>query len=445
MAVGPGSTVAVRLRSDASVARFWRATPAATEARVHASAFPEPRRADLVAGVVEGALEAGSAVRVDLPGDAALVRLALDPALVAVLSRGEETLGVHWGGGAALAESVETTADRLTLLHGREPAGAARYVVESLPLWEGAIARVAPGSPVERTTDRAGRLRLKVAPLEGGGTLHVRGASEDAVLMDASGRVRRGRDLELAPGRAGVLTVPHRPGLLLAWSAPHGAESPGPWPEEASAGSRPVALPASLALSGALASFELMLEEPAVVHLRTATPVATRLLLPGAAERVDVHPDGARLDAFLPDRSARLTLRGLAGALTGRAELTTTPVTALGEGLGPRILLAPGASRVFSFRLQHSGPIGIGVRASEDVVETLLLDAAGTVLGGGAAQMPSLQPGVYLLELRAPRDAGPVTAQAALVGLDPPDTGPPEEVVRQYLERFAVKVGEEER
>ena len=444
LAVGPGASVAVRLRGSGGVARLWRASAEAAEARVRARAFSEPRRAALRAGLAEGALDAGEVLRFDLSGGATLVRLALDPALVAVVSRGDETLSVHWGGGVALAEAAETSGDRLTLLHAGEPAGAARFVVEALPLPGATTARVAPGAPVERATDRAGRLRLEVAALERGGALHVRGASGDAVLVDAAGRVRRGRDLELLPGAAGVLTLPHAPGLLLIWSAPAGGAAAGPWPEATAAAPRAVALPASEALSGAQASFALELDAAAVVHLRTAAPVATRLIAAGAPERVDVHPDGARLDAFLPEGTARLTLRGLGAALTGRAELTTSPVTPLEEGLGPELLLAPGASRFFSFRLDHPGPIGIGVRASEDVVEALLLDAAGTPLGRGAAQMPRLEPGVYLLELRSPRDAGPVTARAALVGLDPPDTGPPEEVVRTYLERFAVELEEEE-
>jgi hypothetical protein len=444
MAVGPGSTVAVRLSSDAGPARLWRATPEATEARVLVRAFSAPRSEDPIAGALEGALDAGEATSSELPGGARLVRLTLDPALVAVLSQGDEVGSVHWGGGAALGVAVETTADHLTLLHPGEPgAPPARYVVEALAVAEGVTTRVAPGSPVERATDRTGRLRLAAAPLPGGGLLHVRGASEDAVLVDDLGRVQRGLDLDLLPGRGGALSVPHRPGLLLAWSTPAGVEAQGPWPEAAAGVPQAVTLPATLALSGPWASYQLRLDEPAVVHLRTATAVATRLVAAGAGERVEVHPEGARLDAFLPEGSGRLTLRGLAGGLTGRAELTTTPVIDVGEGLGPSVLLSPGTSRFFSFEVEHPGPVGIGVRASEDVVEALLFDAGGAPLGRGAAQMPRLEAGTYLLELRAPRDVGPVTAQAAVVGLEPPDTGPPEEVVRQYLERFAVR--EEER
>ena len=51
--------------------------------------------------------------------------------------------------------------------------------------------------------------------------------------------------------------------------------------------------------------------------------------------------------------------------------------------------------------------------------------------------MLDLEPGDYLLAVRAPVDGPPVTARPALAGVKPPDTGPPEDVVRQYLQKAA--------
>jgi hypothetical protein len=200
-----------------------------------------------------------------------------------------------------------------------------------------------------------------------------------------------------------------------------------------------VDLPASVPLSGSSVVFRLRPDQPVMLHLRAAAgaPVATRLERTGGPPEVEVFPTGALLDAFLPPGSATLTLRALAGAtLSGRAELTTTPVTQVGEGLGPEVLLPPGATRLFSFRVQRPGPIGVGVRSSEDVVEATLMSSDGRRLGSGVAQMPTLEPGTYLLSLHAPREGRPVRARPAVVGLTPPDTGPPEEVVRQYLESY---------
>ena len=77
--------------------------------------------------------------------------------------------------------------------------------------------------------------------------------------------------------------------------------------------------------------------------------------------------------------------------------------------------------------------MGIGVRATPDVVDCTLLDTSGRRLGSGVVQMPTLKPGTYLLALHAPPDMGPVPARPALAGVELPSTGPPEEVVRSYM------------
>ena len=64
---------------------------------------------------------------------------------------------------------------------------------------------------------------------------------------------------------------------------------------------------------------------------------------------------------------------------------------------------------------------------------TILIDAAGRQVGVGNVQMPRLEPGTYLLAVRAPADGGPVSVRPAVAGLTPPGDGPPQEVVRRYL------------
>jgi len=48
-------------------------------------------------------------------------------------------------------------------------------------------------------------------------------------------------------------------------------------------------------------------------------------------------------------------------------------------------------------------------------------------------QMPTLQPGTYLLALGVPPEVGPVAVRPALAGIELPGTGPPDEVVREYM------------
>ncbi|HBL26835.1 MAG TPA: hypothetical protein DD490_08380, partial [Acidobacteria bacterium] len=143
-----------------------------------------------------------------------------------------------------------------------------------------------------------------------------------------------------------------------------------------------------------------------MLHLRTAVPLATLVQrADGGAPEVEVHPEGARLDAFVPAGEVRIGLRALAGAqLSGTAEITTTPVTAIGEGLGPAVLLPAGSTRWYSFHLDQKGPIGAGVGSTDDRVELELYDRSGRRLAGqerGLVRMPDLEPGDYLLADRS--------------------------------------------
>ena len=157
---------------------------------------------------------------------------------------------------------------------------------------------------------------------------------------------------------------------------------------------------------------------------------------------VELHREAVLLDAYSAGGQTDVTIRAVAGGtLRGPAEVLATPVQPIGEGLGPELLLGPGQSRLFSFTVTQTGPIGIAVRADADRVETTLLSSSGRPLGHGSMQMPTLEPGTYLLTLSAPADAAPVRARPALVGLVPPDTGPPEEVVKRYLNAPEAELG----
>ena len=225
-AVGRHAAVAVALEPRAPQALAWMAAGGeeAVELRLqqHTFALPEPQPAR--DGNLAGELRGRTARAFALPPGAKRVRLALGEATVGVLSNGGEVASVHWMGGASFAETVETTATRLTLLHAREADD--EFDVEVLPV-PALAAAVAAGRPFASVETAAGVLRLPVAPSAGGSpaaTLHVRGGDGEVVLLGGDGRVRRGVDLPLGPA-GGTLLVPHGRGRVLAWiDRPGGAD-----------------------------------------------------------------------------------------------------------------------------------------------------------------------------------------------------------------------------
>ena len=203
----------------------------------------------------------------------------------------------------------------------------------------------------------------------------------------------------------------------------------------AAATPRPITADGRQPLEGRIAAFAVDLGAPAMLHLRLAAPHIARARPESGAEQITLNPRGGGLDVWLPSGKADVRLRGVAAApLWGQVEITSTAAVTIGEGLGPAVLLAPGEARPFSFTVERAGPIGIGVRAEADRVEATVLDATGRLVGEGPVQMPTLEPGRFVLVLRLAADAQPVVARPALAGVAPPGDGPPDEVVRRYLE-----------
>ena len=134
-----------------------------------------------------------------------------------------------------------------------------------------------------------------------------------------------------------------------------------------------------------------------------------------------------------------MSLRAPADAsLWGTATVTATPVTKIGEGLGPAILLPSGGTRLFSFEVKEAAEVGIGVRADSEEVVGVLMGADGGVLDSGVVLMKQLSAGTYLLAVTLPAGAPPARARPALAGVEAPGTGPPEDVIRRYMEMAGI-------
>jgi len=443
MAVGPWTAAAVALHAAQPVAAVWAASGSGEPiaVRLQQLSFPPPKSEAASWGSWEATLAGVTARSLDLPAGAKRLRLSLQPHTIVALSQNGRINSVHWQGNQPFEEEVDCVADRLTILHTRDAAD--RVHVDQLPInaADSAVPLALGVPPSERAEVRAGLLRLDVAAAEPDAEhprmLHVRTAAPNdlttPVLITAGGRVVRGVDLPVDTD-AGTLLIPHGPGLVLSWVDRRGEEGLDLWGPVALARETELHPPAVIALSGIVQALRFTPTEPVMLHVRTSAPVVTLLKRGAAPPEVEVHPTGTVLDAYLAEEPVQIGLRAIGGGtLTGTAEVTVSAVTAIGEGLGPEVLLPAGATRLFSFTVKQEGPVGIGVHANPDVVDCVLLDQSGKRLGSGVVQMPTLNPGTYLLALHAPPDAGPVPARPALAGVELPGTGPPEDIIRSYL------------
>jgi hypothetical protein len=437
MAIAARGSASVLLGAQAPAAAIWAATPASAGLDVRLRPFYFAAVESLpFANMGDGKLEGVRASGFSLPSGPKRFHLALGNEMVAVLSKGNEIESVHWQGGNPFNTTIDSIADRLTLLHTRQEED--RYAVEVIPLrQEEYLSPLALGVPYEQNHLRSGIERLKVnvpsdnAPV----ALHVRGTAESVTFIGDNGQVLRGRDL-VVPSGQGTLEIGHESGLLLCWLDRPGNEAQGLWPVTPDlAKAETLVFPVTRRLRNAAEAFQINAKAPVLLHVRMAAPSISLLKRPSDAPEVEVHPDRTLMEAYLPAGTSALALRSIgSGPLSASIEFTGSPVTPIGEGLGPEVLLAPGDSRLFSFEVKQAGPVGIGVRGSSDVVESELLSSSGKSLGKGTIQKFDLKPGIYLLAIRAPEQGTPVKAQPAVVGIVLPSTGPPEDVIRKYLE-----------
>jgi hypothetical protein len=237
------------------------------------------------------------------------------------------------------------------------------------------------------------------------------------------------RGTALMPSGPGELVLDHDPGLVAAWIERDGTS---PWP---SAPARRVTPPQSLPLAGEAMAIALDQPGPALLRARTTAPAILSLTQGDAPAQTMVFPASADLYRYLAGGSAALRLYSPHdGPLGGSLELTTTPIEPMREGLGEARVLAPGGTILFGFEVTRAGEVGAGVRSEPDCADVRVLDESGRVVGEGVAQMHRLEPGRYLLEVRAPTQGATLMVRPALVGLAPPPAGPPPDVAAKYLE-----------
>ncbi|HUH83077.1 MAG TPA: hypothetical protein VLX85_00615, partial [Stellaceae bacterium] len=391
--------------------------------------FAAPSSETLAAGAQDVAL-APKAARLYALGDGMKrFHLLLPPDTAAVLRHGDTPLATFWTDQASRSYTAELAADNLLLLHTSD--GEAEATITWNALKSAPPPLLTRGKLFKRYDGAAGVLRLDIAARVAANPsappkLRVYGTPVDASFVGADGRVTRGRDL--AVSGPGTLLIDHGPGLVAAWL------------ENAVAPENAIALeldgsPRIVKLAGDAMRFALAPKAPVLLSLRTTAPVIATIVVPDGSAVTSAFAEGGRLTRYLPPGSISIALQSAAeGPLAGDAEFVETPVTPMDEGLGEAVQLGAGETRLYGFTLAQEQSIGVGLRASVDIAQCRLLDAGGKTLGTGIVEMHKLPAGSYVLAVTAPPDTAPIEIRPALVGLRRPDTGPPDDVKRQYLQ-----------
>jgi hypothetical protein len=440
MGLVPGESVAVAFPGAPASASVWNATSLGEPFELDLRQVALLNAAPLTQGVgmKDGAIRPGVALPIKLAGSAQRVRLTLAPMMAAVFQKRGAIVSTHWGGADALHESVLTDADQLWLMNGG--AGIADYALEVAPATAEAEPALKPGELLERNLSAAGRLRVSVEIPKAASnaradqyTLRVRGNAQ-ALWAENGGRIASGADIVIHD--SGVLTLQHQPGTLVAWLDAPRAQGVGRVAEWfKSFQQTAVRPPQAVTLRGKQQVLSLQLERASMLHIRTSVPVVAQFAAEGKAPKTEVYLYGANINLLAPAGPSRLLLRAIgADSLSGAATVMSTPIVNLGEGAGPSLLLAPGSARLFAFDLKQAQTIGIGVRASSDVVRSVLYDAHGEALSEGVVQMPTLAPGHYFLAIEMPAGSAPVRVQPIVLGISRRDTRPPPDILRRYLE-----------
>lgn len=368
-------------------------------------------------------IDPGEARRVPLrPGATLVLDLPAD-ALAVPTEKGVPSAVVAGGPGGRRV--VLPSRGRNLLLANLGDAPAPIQVSYSAP----PIPTLAPGRPLVWFAPAAGILRVDArgaAARSSRLVVATAGAIRRVTAIGPGGGVEEGGTPALPRGRSGI-EVHHEAGALLAWLGRD--DDPG----ASLAGRLRSEVPAGLSAAGLRR--EIARDEPASLRVHTADSQVLVLERPELATEVRILAAGSSTSFPLPAGTSSVTLRPAGGAAyTGGAALVIEDAVPLTEGPGSLDLLGPGESVLYSLTPRGAGRVGVGVRAVPDAVDAVLLDAAGHPLGSGVIQLHELEARPHLLLVSAPADGPPVLIRPAVAGLDPPDDGPPREVLERYLD-----------
>jgi len=410
--------------------------PTEIQADFFPSAEPEP---PLPPGASSGEVPAHGRVSRVLPPGPHHLEMDLEAGLVAVLL-GEGPATVVSARRGPVHRSLDTSASRLALLN--PSASKAMFALSCLSGAAPASLELRPGGLFERVYADPGTVRLRLPDTSAAGEplRLAAGPGVTVTVLNADGIARAENPASL-DGRGASAWLTHGGGLVKAWLASEkeglAARWGAPLPE-----ALPTTPDAARPLTGPPAAFRLTLQDPGALHAETDGPAVLGLWRegsPGAWLLVREGVDRCAFDSFVEPGTYLVAARGLAGrSLVGTLRTTVTAVSGLVGGLGPETLAGEGESRTFSFAVRQPGLVGIGLQTGSERLTCDLFDRGGTLLGSGIQQFVRLESGTYLLRISAEPGSPPVRFRPVVVGLEPPGSGPPEEVLREFLTSIGV-------
>jgi hypothetical protein len=395
---------------------LWQAAPGAgaLPLTIQYMAFAAPGTMALQTGSNDATLAPGAAVQADLAPGWKRLTLNLPANVVAVFLSGAEPQTSSVGNGT-IPDVLESNATRLLLLNPTKAAAPLNVVLQpedkpGLILASGGLFTQFSPTPAI----------LHVALAGAGAGMHIAGSATGIAVLGSDGDVTVGDAAQGASGGVAFLTT--QPGLAILSS-----DIAGPIDQAA----RQVSGPGSLQLDGRHRLVTITPGPARLVSFTTDTAVLLRNETTGVPQ---LCAAGAALNLFQP-QGMPLSLDILpagAGRLSGEAAFAMQAPVRITDGLGPKYFVGPGQSRLFTFSLNATHVIGVGVRGSVDDASVRLLGAGGGDLGGGVVHMQRLSRGTYYVVADVPQNAAATVIQPALVGLTLPDAGPPPDVRNSY-------------
>lgn len=426
MGVGENSTI-VFARAPANREslhlKIWNTAASNTvlPVRLRRQGFAQVAAQTLSTGVHDATLAGRAAIDFDLDGSMQDLRFNLPRGVAAVLSKKGETLRSYWADRSDRNYQVWTDADRLQLFNTADSDRILNIKVDAAQ----GPASLSHEQMFKLHFASSGIFSLALAD-NGQGTSEaaVYGRNTELMLLNGKGRVARGEHVTIDGDS--VVDLAHGVGLAVAWLSRRASYSGG--------GEGKPEMPRQVDLSGSRQVVEIERDRPGFINLHSSSPIIARIRRNGLPDDVRVFETGIKTSLFLPQGKNRLQLQSTgAQDLHGVLRLDAVPEIELGEGLGASVGLLPGDARVYRFSLVATQDIGIGVQASVDIARAYLFNQRGETLGAGITQKHELRPGTYYLMVELPPEAASsIEMKPAIVGLEPPDTGPSREVMLEY-------------